>query len=509
MKNGKWKMENFIKILCVLCVLCGGIIAQTTEPKPSAPKSVKIPAVKEMKLKNGLKIAVVETKNVPLVTVELLVKSGASSETMEKAGLANMTADLLTKGTKTRSATDIAEQMEFLGSAINSGAGWNSSSVSFTVMSDKLDKALAIMSDAVLNPAFKQDEIDLLKSQTLDGLTYNLTQPGFLTSYVASVYSFYEHPAGGTPASINAIKREDISQFHREEFVPDNAVLIFTGDITAAQAQKLGTRYFGKWKGIKVRKEIILNIDESPMIPDKPSTSKETPKTPPIANRILVIDLPNSGQASVSYSKSLDLGRIDYDDDSNTIVSSGYFPSTVLNSVLGGGYSSRLNQEIRIKRGLSYGAGSSFGFRYNSSNFGTRTQTKNLSAAEVAELVIGELKKLSGGKVSKDELDPRKLVLTGSFGRGLETTSGLAVAIADLYSFELPTSELNSYMTSVNAVSDAQIQDFAGANLYGGDLIIVGDYNVFKEDLAKRFPDMKVTVISADELDITKDNLRK
>jgi len=176
---------------------------------------------------------------------------------------------------------------------------------------------------------------------------------------------------------------------------------------------------------------------------------------------------------------------------------------------LGGGYSSRLNLEIRIKRGLSYGAGSGFAWRQNNTNFSTRTQTKNESAAQVAELVIEELKKLRDVSVDSAELVPRKSVLTGNFGRNLETTNGLAGAISDLYSFGIPTSELNSYMMSTNAVTDAQIRQFADASLAGGDMIIVGDYSVFKDDLAKRFPDMKIEVIKADALDLSKDSLQK
>jgi zinc protease len=223
------------------------------------------------------------------------------------------------------------------------------------------------------------------------------------------------------------------------------------------------------------------------------------PQTAPF-RRILVVDLPNSGQASVNYAKNLTAsGR----------GGGQYYPASVLNSLLGGGYSSRLNQEIRIKRGLSYGAGSSFAWRGSKSNFSTRTQTKNDSAAEVAELVMAEIKKLSEGSIADVELNPRKSVLTGNFGRNLETTGGLAAQIADLYAFGLSTSELNAYMNNVQAVSDKQIRDFAGANLMGGDIIIVGDYSVFKDDLAKRFPNTTVEVIKADELDLSTENLRK
>jgi zinc protease len=180
-----------------------------------------------------------------------------------------------------------------------------------------------------------------------------------------------------------------------------------------------------------------------------------------------------------------------------------------MNTVLGGGYSARLNYEIRIKRGLSYGAGSTVTWRWNNSNFGTRAQTKNQSAAEVAELTLAEIKRLTDGAVPADELVPRKSTLTGNFGLGLETTAGLAKAVSDLYSFGVPTSELNSFVANVNGVTDAQISDFASKNLLGGDVVIAGDYSVFKDDLAKRFPNMKVEIIKADALDLSKDNLQK
>lgn len=491
------KKDNFIlsssfQILALslcLCVSAVSILAQESPPAPSAPRSALIPAVQEKKLPNGLTVAVVERKNVPLVTVQLLVKSGASSENASKAGLADLTASMLTKGTKTRTATQIAEQMEFLGGSINSGAGWNNSVVTITVTSDKLDQAMAIMADVVLNPAFDQKELDLLKSQALDGLKFNLTQPGFLATYVATKYSFDEHPVGGTPTSIESITQSDIASFHSANYKSDMSILIFTGDITLEKAASSAEKLFGrlkKWDGkIGFRAENTGGTSSSP---------------PRSVRRMLIVDLPNAGQASVNYLKGIDgIGR----------KAAEFYPATVLNSLLGGGYSSRLNQEIRIKRGLSYGAGSSFAWRGGRSSFGTRTQTKNESAAEVVDLVLIEIKRLTEGSISDIELSPRKSVLTGGFGRNLETTAGLAGAVGDLYSFGIPTSELNSYMASVNGVTDRQIRDFAAANLLGGDIIIVGDYAKFKDDLAKRFPEMKIDVIKADELDLSKETLRK
>ena len=526
MESGKWKMDNnFVLVICLkyhrklvlaslispfaFCLLpCFmSVNAQETPPAPSAPRAVSVPVVKEKKLPNGLTVAVAERKNVPLVTVQLLIRSGASSEDLEKAGLANMTADLLTKGTRTRTATQIAEEMEFLGGTIETGADWNKSVVTINVMSDKLEQALAIMSDVVLNSAFKQDELDLLKSQTLDGLAYNLKQPGFLSNYVASKYSFNEHPAGGTPESIKNITRNDVINYKKESYQPTFSVLIFTGNISPIRANILAQKFFGKFgKPSDIPKvEIIQTMDESPKVP---STSKTTEK-PALIKRILVVDLANSGQTSVSYSANINYGRGFNDEKVGYDIDPNYFPALVLNSILGGGYSSRLNQEIRIKRGLSYGAGSSFAWRNLNSNFSTRTQTKDVSAAEVAELVLGEVKKLAESSTAASELVSRKSVLTGNFGRNLETNEGLAAAIADLYSFDLPPNKLNFYTKSVLNVSDRQVRDFAEKNLNSGDIIIVGDYAKFKDDLTKRFPNMKIDVVKADELDLSKDNLRK
>ena len=471
-----------------LFVCAVSVMSQDTIPAPGPAKSVNIPAVQEKKLANGLTVAVIEKKGVPIVTSQLLVRAGASSEPSAKAGLANLTGAMLTKGTKTRTAEQIAEEMEFLGGSIGSGAGWNSSSVTMSVTSDKLDQAMAIMADVALNPVFKQEELDLLKSQALDELKYNLTQPGFVANYVASRYSFGEHPSGGTPASIDALSRSDVQGFYSQSFKPENSVLIMTGDVSLAKAAATAENLFGKWTPSN-------RNSGTAAVASSASTSDKTQ-----VKRILVVDLPKSGQASVNYFKPISaVGRS----------SDQYYAASVLNSLLGGGYSSRLNQEIRIKRGLSYGAGSSFTWRNAKTNFGARTQTKNESAAEVAELVLAELKRLGETNATETELNPRKLVLTGGFGRNLETTAGLTGALADLYSFGIPTGELNKYMTSVSRVGDANVKDFAAKYLFDGDMVIVGDYAVFKADLEKRFPNVKIDVIKVDDLNIESATLRK
>jgi zinc protease len=479
--------------LC-LVVAAVGTSAQETIPTPGPAKSVKIPAVQEAKLKNGLTVAVIEKRSVPIVTSQLLVRAGASGEGIQKAGLANMTAAMLTKGTKTRTAEQIAEEMEFLGGTISSGAGWNNSSVTMSVTSDKLDQAMAIMADVALNASFKPEEIELLRSQSLDDLKIGLADPATLANYVASVRAFNEHPAGGSTSSLTALTQSDVRAFYEREFVPHNSVLIMTGDITIARATQIAEKLFGGWKKSSEINGKTVNRWGDPV----PKTGRLAPSG--LITRILVVDLPNAGQASVNFYRPITtIGRSSPD----------FYKASVLNSLLGGGYSSRLNQEIRIKRGLSYGAGSGFGWRAANVNFSTRTQTKNQSAAEVTELVLAELKRLADTDAAEAELNPRRLVLTGGFGRNLETTGGLTGALADLYTFGIPTSELNKYVTSVGAVAPAGVRDFASRHLHDGEIIIVGDYSIFKEDLAKRFPNTKIDVIKADELNIESPTLRK
>lgn len=451
--------------------------SQMQPPAPSAPRSVKIPAVKESTLKNGLKVAVVEKHSSPLVTIQLLVRSGAQFESEDKAGLADITATMLTKGTTTRTATDIAEAVEFLGGNINTGAGWNNSTVTMTVTSDKVDQAMAILSDVVLNPKFDQKELDLLRSQKLDGLTFSLKQPSSIAGYVASSYSFGEHPVGGTPESVASITVDDVKRFYSSVYGSDDSVLIFTGDITSAKASSSTQKYFSSFKRTGSTKGSSST-----------SGGNGNPKT---VQRILVVDLPKSGQAAVGFfARNYNGGRN----------SAAFYPASVMNSVLGGGYSSRLNMEIRIKRGLSYGAGSGFTWRDAGANFSTRAQTKNESAAEVAELLVAEIKKMGDTSVAKDELIPRKSVLTGNFGRNLETTSGLAAQLGTLYAFKTPTTELNQYVSRVEGVTPEQIKLLAAKWLVNGDLIIVGDYSKFKDDLAKRFPGITPKVIAASSL---------
>jgi zinc protease len=458
---------------------------ETTPPPPAAPRAVQIPKPVEKTLANGLRVVVITKKGVPLVDVEVLIRNGGEADPGNLPGLADTTASLLSKGTKTRSAEQIARGVEALGATLETRAGWDRSTAEVSVMSSELPKAMVFLADVVRHPAFKQDEIDRLRQQNVDALSVAMKQPGRLASFVATHVIFglnaYGHNLGGTPESLARIKREDIVAFHRDCYRPDNAILIIGGDITPAAAFATAQEFFGSWKAPA----------DSPLVKVAPAA-----EFPPA--RVVVVDMPSAGQAAVVLGRP-GLRRAD----------SGYYLSLVTNSILGGGFSSRLNEEIRIKRGLSYGANSSFDMRRDVGPFIASAQTKNESAGEVAGLILDELNKLGATPVPGDELGPRKAALIGGFGSQLETTGGIVGRIGTLALYGLSLDEINRYIPGVQAVTAADVQTFSAAHLGGGEpsVVIVGDAKKFLPALQQRFK--SVEVIPIDELDVNAATLLK
>src|ERR1041385_7312911 len=225
---------------------------QATPPPPQAPRSVTIPKPVEKTLANGLRVIVVQRSEMPLVTAQLVIKNGGEVDPSEMAGVADMTASLLTRGTSTKSATQIAEAIEALGGTLNSGAGWDSSSVTTSVLSSRIGPALEIVSDVVRNPAFKDEEIERFRRQSLNLLRNALGTPGSIARFAAGRVVFrdspYGHPLSGTPESLPRIKRDDIVRIHDTYYRPDNAILVIGGDMTPENGFALAEKDFGAWQ---------------------------------------------------------------------------------------------------------------------------------------------------------------------------------------------------------------------------------------------------------------------
>lgn len=461
---------------------------QATPPPPAAPRSVTVPKPVERTLPNGLRVVVVERSNMPLVSASFVIRNGGEVDPPQLAGVADLTASLLTKGTTTRTAPQIAEAIEALGGSIVSGARWDASTAGVGVMSSRINPAMEILADVVRRPTFKDEEIERLRQQYLDDLTVALGQPGSIARYVASRVVFgdapYGHPLSGTPESIARIKRDDIARLHSTYYRPDNAILVIGGDIRAEEAFKTAERFFGDWQ------------KPAAPLPVPSAKTADAAKGAP-QPRIVVIDKPDAGQAAVLIARQ-GIRRTDPE----------FFRGIVANSVLSG-YSGRLNQEIRIKRGLSYGARSALETRRDIGPFMAEAQTKNESGAVVAGLLLGELSRLANGELPEAELTPRKAVLIGGFARNLETADGLVAQVANLALYGLSFEEINSYINNVQTITAKDVQGFAGTRLdsKAANVIIVGDAKKFLPELQKQYKNIEVIPVA--ELDLNLALLRK
>ncbi|MBN8816612.1 MAG: insulinase family protein [Sphingomonas sp.] len=454
-------------------------------PDPAKPVVAALPAPVTMKLANGMSLIVVEKHDLPLITASIVANGGGAADPAGRAGLNNLTADLMTKGTKTRSATQIATEVEKLGGSISSGVGWDSAEVSLEVKSDQIAPALAVLADVTRNPVFAADELERSRAQTIDGVQVQLKDPAKLASLVAAKAvmgtSPYGHALAGTPLSLKAITRADVQAAYARTWNPGGTTLILVGDITPAAAKALVERNFGSWQ----------NQGGSSASPDAAKAAAAA--TP----RIIVVDMPDAGQAGVVIARP-GIARSDPD----------FYAASVANATLGVGFSSRLNQEIRIKRGLAYGAGSGLAARRQPGYVAANTQTKNPSAPEVVGLIVDTMRGMGAAPVPAAELASRKAVLIGDFGRDTETTGGIANILGDYVIENVPLDELKAFTPKIDGIDAAAVQRISQRLLdpSGASVIVVGDAKLFLGDLRKQYPN--VEVIPADKLNLDSPTLK-
>lgn len=435
-------------------------------PAPAAPIAANLPQPVETRLANGLRVITVERHDLPIATAYLVSTGGQALDPASRSGVSTLAATLMTKGTATRSATEIARQIESLGGAIGTDSAYGGGSVDVTVKSDQLAPAMAILADVATHPAFTEEELDRARAQQVDAVTVAFKNPSQLAAMVADRAAFggaaFGAPSGGTPASLKAITRADVTAAYARTWRPDQAALIIVGDVTPAQTAMLAETQLGGWRATA---GVPVAVATPPALP--------TPRT-------IVVDMPGAGQAGVVVERPA-IARSD----------ARYYPFAVANTVLGGGFSSRLNQEIRIKRGLAYGASSSVDAARDIGSVAARTQTKNQTAAEVVALMTAEMARLGAAPVPEAELATRKAVLVGSFGRTVETTGGVADILGEYVLDGVPLDELQRYTAKVEGVTPAAAQSAAAALLdpKAASVAVVGDAKQFIASLKAARPD--------------------
>jgi len=452
--------------------------SQRMAPPPmGAQPAAEIPKPAERTLSNGLRVIVARSADLPIVSASLAFVGGAGADPAGLAGDAQLTAALVTEGTQTRTAREIAAQSEALGAALAAGSDLDSSSIGVAVMPSKLPAALAILGDVARRPTFAPDEIGRARKAALEAIDVDAADPTAIADLAVAPLAYagtpFAHAAEGSRAAIGRLARDDFLSFHARVWRPDNGVLVLTGDITPEQGFALAEDAFGGWP--------------------RPTSPPPAPPTGEAAMqpRTIVVDVPGAGQAAVDVIMP-GVPRTDPD----------YFDALIANAVLGGGYSARLNEEVRVKRGLSYGAGSELAAGRTVGAVIAGASTRNDAAAQVADLVAQTIASLAAAPPSDAELAARKASLIGDYGREIGTAEGLGARLQSLAIKGIDPGAIGAYQASVEAVTPERVEAF-GKRLASApaDLVVVGDSKAFIDALRAHRPDLTLLPVSAFEPD--------
>lgn len=410
---------------------------------------IVLPTMSDKTLDNGLKIIVVENHEQPVVSMRLLVKSGTASDGKGKAGLANLTADLLRKGTATRDATKISEEIDFVGGNLGARAELDATNVTSEVLTKHFDVGLTLLTDIVLNPTFAESEIDRLRKQTLAGLMAQKDDGGTIADIQYSQFLFGEHPYGqpssGTVESVSDITRDDIVNFWKTNFIPENSVLFVAGDVTAADVFTKVTAQLGGWP--------------------KGNLPKADPAPAPKINGTRVV-LINKGDATQANVKVGHLGIDRYNPD--------IYAVRVMNYILGGGgFRSRLMSDIRDKRGLTYGISSQFSFDRYPGDFTVTVATRTDSTAPAIAATIEHLKQIRQTDVTAEELKETISFYSGYFPRQFETPDQVANQLSIVELYGLDKDYLSKYIDNIAAVTVPAVRAAAEKYIDPNNLLIV------------------------------------
>lgn len=461
---------------------------KATPPAPAPARDVRFPAFTEKTLPNGLRVVVIEHHEQPAVSLRLVVPGGRSFDPADKAGLAEATAFLLDKGAGGRDAQLIAQLIDGVGGSLGANTGLESAYATAQATSDQLDLALDLLADVLLRPTFPAEELERWRNQSLSALQIQQEDASYLASTAAARLVYGPHPYGqpgsGTPESVRSLTRDDVVAFHRRHYGPDRALLAVVGDVKAADVLPEVERRFGGWAK--------AGTPEVPPVPPTATARSE-------GHRIVVLDKPDAVQTEIRIGQT----AIPFRDPD-------LYVSEVYNSVVGGSSSARLFQEVRRKRGLAYGAYSSFAPASQPGLFQAATSTKTESTVEALEVALGVLRELQETPVPAAELESAKTYITGAFPLEIETPDGIADKVLEAMKYGYGKEFLETYNEKIAAITAADVQRFAKARTAPGSatLVLVGNAAVFGDALAAKFGD-RVTTIPYREADFLQADLRK
>ena len=446
-------------------------------PTPGPAPALKVPAIERRTLTNGLRVWIVPMHEVPVVDVSVVVISGAAADPAGKYGLASFTASMLDEGAGRYNALDLADAVDFLGATLTTGASFDSSVIHLHTPASKLDHALPLLADVTLRPTFPQNELDRIRKERLAALLQSRDNPAAIAAagFARLVYGA-NHRYGtltmGTEASNTAIAADDLRSFYAANYQPQNAGVIVVGDVTPASILPALERALGSWKnaGTVTRPEL-------------------PPVTQAAARQIYLIDKPGAAQSQIRIG-GVGVARRTPD----------YYVLDVLNTMLGGSFSSRLNQNLREEHGYTYGAGSAFDMRASAGPF---YATAGVQTDKTTESLTEFFKELDGIRAQPPagELTRVRNLLALGFPGEFETTGNMAAKLTELFVYGLEDSFFGEYVPKIEAVSATEIERAAKQYIASDRfaVVVVGDLSTIEKPIrdANFGP---VTVVPMDEV---------
>lgn len=441
-------------ILAVLggMILTAGVLAQKPDrsapPRPGPAPAFAVPAIVTFALPNGLPVYLLEKHQVPLVQINLLVQAGTAMDPRGKSGLANMTATMMMEGAGSRDALALADAIDYLGARITSSAGQHAMAVRLHTPVARLDSALALLTDIALRPTFPPGELARKKKERLTALLQWRDEARTLST-VAFNRALYgdRHPYGvpviGSESTLRGMTREDCATFHATWFRPNAAALIVVGDVTLNEVRGRLEAAFGSWKQGKA---------EAPLLPPIQQVS---------GRRILLVDKPGAAQTEIR------IGRIGV-----PRMTDDYHALMVMNTILGGSFTSRLNNNLREQHGYTYGASSAFDFRPLPGPFLAASAVQTAVTDSALVQFMKELRAIRE-PISRDDVERAKNYVALGYPADFQTVSQIAGKIEELVSYRLPDSTFNTFIRNVLAVTADDALRVARATIDPDNLVVV------------------------------------
>jgi len=449
--------------------------AAAARPAPANPAGgFSIPAPSRTQLKNGLTVLALERHGIPLVEFRLIIKAGSTSDPAGKEGAAALTARLLKRGTTNRAAVQFAEEVEFVGGDIDVQSGVETTAITGEFASRDLEVGLSLLADLAQNPAFTDAEFDKQKRLHLADILSMEDEPSAVADRAFQGWVFGGHPYGrpqdGTSRSVGTLTKADVTAFYEGRYAPNNAILAIVGDVSAQQAAQRAAHYFDAWK-----KHGVAEV--------------KLPEAVPVAGRkVLLVDKPDATQSQIRFG-NLGLKRNDPD----------YVPLLVGNAVLGGGFTSWLVDEVRVKRGLTYSIRSRLEARRATGTLSVSTFSKNATVLDTIKVSLEQLARLRDAAIPAEDLDKARNYLAGLYPLRLETPDALAAEILNVEFYGLGADEINMYQKRVRGAGAEAVKRAALRSVPSRDLaiVVVGPAAELKKSLATLGP---VTVKTVDEV---------